>query len=241
MTSMSAAFSLRDVTVTKGAGEQHVHPLRGITVDVAPGRCTAVVGPSGAGKSTLLRLLNRMDDPASGDVLYAGRPIASYDVLALRRRVGLVQQTPLLLTERVADELRLADPALDDDGAVRLLRDVGLEPEFLARESASLSGGEAQRVCLARALAVQPEALLLDEPTSALDAFAGRVVEQVLQDLVHRNLTTVLVSHDLRQAQRLADDIVVVVAGAVVDAGPADRVFAEPATPVARRFLEGVS
>jgi tungstate transport system ATP-binding protein len=88
---------------------------------------------------------------------------------------------------------------------------------------------------------MRPEALLLDEPTSALDAFAARAVEQVLLDLVHRGLTTVLVSHDLQQARRLADDIVVLVAGTVVDAGATDRVFDDPATESARAFLRGVS
>ena len=238
---MPPAFSLRDVTVTRGTGDNHMHPLQGVSVDIAAGRCTAIVGPSGAGKSTLLRLLNRMDDPAAGEVDYDGQPLPSYDVLALRRRVGLVQQVPVLLTEQVADELRVADAALTEDDVSRLLHDVGLEAHFGLRDVASLSGGEAQRVCVARALAAGPEVLLLDEPTSALDAFAARTVESVLEDLVRRNLTTVLVSHDLRQAQRLADDVIVVVAGTVVDQGPVARVFAEPASAAARRFLEGVS
>ena len=237
---MTAAFALVDVTVTRGAGDRHAHPLSAVSVELAAGRCTAIVGPSGAGKSTLLRLLNRMDDPSAGRVLFQGKPIDSYDVLELRRRVGLVQQSPVLLTDHVRDELRVGDTGVDDDRAVALLADVGLSPEFLARDTAGLSGGEAQRLCVARALSVRPEALLLDEPTSALDAFAARAVENALADLVHRGLTTVLVSHDLEQARRLADDVVVLVGGQVADAGPAARVYADPATAQARHFLEGV-
>jgi putative ABC transport system ATP-binding protein len=240
MTDVAAVFSLADVTVTRGRAESHSHPLSHVRVTIAAGRCTAVVGPSGAGKSTLLRLLNRMDDASVGEVRFHDRPIASYDVLELRRRVGLVAQVPVLLGETVREELRVAVPDLADADARRLLRDVALDDAFLDRESASLSGGEAQRVCLARALTVHPEVLLLDEPTSALDAFAARAVEQVLARLHGTGLTTVLVSHDLDQARRLADDVVVVVGGSVVDAGPADRVFGSPAEP-ARAFLGGVS
>jgi putative ABC transport system ATP-binding protein len=237
---VDVAFALVDVTVTLGTGDRHAHPLSSVSVEIAAGRCTALVGPSGAGKSTLLRLLNRMDDPSAGQVVFRGRPIETYDVLELRRRVGLVQQAPVLLTDHVRDELRVGDPGVDDDRAVALLADVGLDAEFLGRDTAGLSGGEAQRLCVARALSVRPEALLLDEPTSSLDAFAAHAVEQALADLVHRGLTTVLVSHDLQQARRLADDVVVLVGGHVVDAGPTRRVYADPATPQARRFLEGV-
>ena len=238
---MQPAFALVDVTVTRGSGERHAHPLRGVQLEIGAGRCTALVGPSGAGKSTLLRLLNRMDDPSVGTVCFQGRPIESYDVLELRRRVGLVQQAPILLTEHVRDELRVGDPSLDDDAVRQLLRDVGLPDAFLARDTAGLSGGEAQRLCLARALSMRPDALLLDEPTSSLDAFAARSVENALSELVRRGLTTVLVSHDLQQARRLAADLVVVIDGAVADAGPVDRVCTEPATAEVQRFLEGVS
>ena len=240
MTHVPPLLSLVDVAVTRGSGEAHSHPLHGVRLDINAARCTAVVGPSGAGKSTLLRLLNRMDDASTGEVLFHGRPIASYDVLDLRRRVGLVAQVPVLLCDTVREELRVAAPDLDDAEARRLLRDVALDESFLDRETTSLSGGEAQRVCLARALTVHPEVLLLDEPTSALDAFAARAVEQVLARLREHGLTTVLVSHDLEQAQRLADDVVVVVGGTVADTGPVDRVFAQP-SDAARTFLRGVS
>jgi putative ABC transport system ATP-binding protein len=214
---MQAVLSLEDVRVVRDG----VTVLDGISAQIAPGRCTALAGPSGAGKTTLLRLLDRLEEPTAGTVLLHGRPLPSYNVLEVRRRVGLVQQVPVLLGETVLDDLRVGRPTLTEDEAVDLLGRVGLRDQSLTRATASLSGGEAQRLCLGRALAVGPEVLLLDEPTSALDAVAAMSVERVVRALVADGLTAVLVSHDLRQARRLADDVVVLRAGRVEEAGPA--------------------
>jgi putative ABC transport system ATP-binding protein len=214
---MQAVLSLDDVSVVR----EGVPVLSGITAQIEPGRCTALAGPSGAGKSTLLRLLDRLEEPTAGSVLLRGRPLPSYDVLEVRRRVGLVQQAPVLLGATVLEDLRTGRPALTEDEAVALLGRVGLADQALTRATASLSGGEAQRLCLARALAVGPEVLLLDEPTSALDAVAAMSVERVVRALVADGLTAVLVSHDLRQARRLADDVLVLRAGRLEEAGPA--------------------
>ncbi|MDT7537412.1 MAG: UDP-glucose/iron transport system ATP-binding protein [Actinomycetota bacterium] len=219
---MQAVLALDDVRVVRDA----VTVLDGITAQIAPGRCTALAGPSGAGKTTLLRLLDRLEEPTTGTVLLHGRPLPSYDVLEVRRRVGLVQQVPVLLGTTVLEDLRVGRPALTEDEAVELLSRVGLRDQALTRATASLSGGEAQRLCLGRALAVGPEVLLLDEPTSALDAVAAKAVERVVRALVEEGLTAVLVSHDLRQARRLADDVVVLRAGRVEEVGPAaDSVY----------------
>ena len=214
---MQAVLALDDVRVVRAG----VTVLDGITAQIAPGRCTALAGPSGAGKTTLLRLLDRLEEPTSGTVLLHDRPLPSYGVLEVRRRVGLVQQVPVLLGATVLDDLRTGRPTLSEDEAVDLLGRVGLRDQALTRDTASLSGGEAQRLCLGRALAVGPEVLLLDEPTSALDAVAAMSVERVVRSLVTDGLTAVLVSHDLRQARRLADDVVVLRAGRVEEAGPA--------------------
>jgi putative ABC transport system ATP-binding protein len=208
---------LDNVSVVRGG----VTVLDGLSASFAPGRCTAVAGPSGAGKSTVLRLLDRLLEPSSGRVLFHGRPLPSYDVLEVRRRVGLVQQAPVLLGATVQADLAVGRPTLRDDEARVLLGRAGLDGIALDRDTASLSGGEAQRLCLARALAVGPEVLLLDEPTSALDAVAAQSVERVVRALVADGLSAVLVSHDLRQASRLADDVVVLDRGHVVEAGPA--------------------
>jgi len=184
------------------------------------GHCTAIVGPSGAGKTTLLRLLNRFEEPTSGRVLHDGRPLTDYDVRALRRRVGLVQQRPVLLADTVGEELRMGGTALVDEQAHSLLARVALGRLALDRPTAGLSGGEAQRLCLGRALAVGPEALLLDEPTSALDDAAAAEIDVVVRDLVSHGLSAVLVTHDLSRAARLSDDVLVLHDGRFVDRGP---------------------
>ena len=209
-------LELVDVCVRRGP----TTILDGVTAGFADGRCTAVVGPSGAGKSTLLRLLDRLIEPTSGQVRLHDRPLTSYDVLEVRRRVGLLQQAPVVLGGTVLEDLRTG-AAVTEPEAADLLERAGLPGMALDRDPTSLSGGEAQRLCLARALAVGPEVLLLDEPTSALDAVAALAVERVVRTLVADGLTAVLVSHDLRQAGRLADDVVVLTRGRLVETGPA--------------------
>jgi putative ABC transport system ATP-binding protein len=235
-----AVFVLDRVVVTRGEGDDHVHPLSDVDVTVAPARITVVVGPSGAGKSTLLRLLNRMEEPSGGEVRFHGRALPSYDVLDLRRRVGLLMQRPTPFPGSVLGNLRTGAPSLTTEQGTALLERVGLPAAFLGRDTAELSGGEAQRVCLARTLAVGPEVLLLDEATSALDPFATDIVERVVRSLADDGLTVVLVSHDLAQARRLADDLVVVAEGRVVASGAAAEVFAGVADPVAAAYLRGV-
>jgi putative ABC transport system ATP-binding protein len=171
---------------------------------------TCVAGPSGAGKSTLLRLFNRLADPAVGTVRYRGRDVRDYDVLALRREVGLVPQLPALLEGTVAMNVsfgaRLAGRAADVRAALDL---AGLDESFAARPAGRLSVGEQQRVMLARALALQPRVLLLDEPTSALDERSKAAVEGTLLDLRERlSLSFVFVTHERAQAERLANRVV---------------------------------
>jgi putative ABC transport system ATP-binding protein len=183
--------------------------LDGLTFGVEEGS-TCIAGPSGAGKSTLLRLLNRLADPTVGTVRYRGRDVRDYDVLALRREVGLVPQLPALLDDTVAMNVgfgaRLAGRVTDLNTALDL---AGLDEGFADRPAGRLSVGEQQRVMLARALALQPRALLLDEPTSALDESSKAAVEATLLDLRERlSLSFVFVTHELAQAERLADSIV---------------------------------
>jgi putative ABC transport system ATP-binding protein len=239
----AALFTLDTVTVSHPAtADGQRAALTDVTIDLAGGRVTALVGPSGAGKTTLLRLLNRLEEPTGGQVLFHDRPLPSYDVLALRRRVGMLQQAPVILAPTVLDDLRVGAPDLDEDGATVLLRRVGLAPEeFLRRSTEGLSGGEGQRLCLARALAVGPEVMLLDEPTSALDSFAAATVERAVRGLVADGLTVVMVSHDLRQARRIADHVVVLIDGHVAHAGSTDEVFGDRAPEDVRTFLKGAS
>lgn len=170
--------------------------LRQVSAHFPGGRCSVVGGASGSGKTTLLRLLNRLIDPTAGRVLLDGVPLTQLDVLALRRRVSLVAQAPVLLTEAVLDEVRVGRPDLSEGRVTGLLVRVGLAEKFVTRATSGLSGGEAQRVCLARSLAVEPKVLLLDEPTSALDGPSAAVIATLVRDHVKTGGTVVLVSHD---------------------------------------------
>jgi putative ABC transport system ATP-binding protein len=198
--------------VTVGYGRDEP-VLVDVSVTVEPGRTLAVTGPSGAGKTTLLRLLNRLDEPDAGRIRLEGRPLPDLDVLALRRQVALVAQAPVLLTAMVLDELRAGQPRLGKDEAAGLLEQVSLPPTMLARGTAGLSGGEAQRLCLARALAARPQVLLLDEPTSALDPASTHAVEQAARSFIAGGGSVVLVSHDPGQAGRIAGCVLTLHAG----------------------------
>ena len=169
------------------------------------GRCTAVVGPSGTGKTTLLRLLNRLGEPSGGKILLDDVPITRFPAPDLRRRIGLVPQRPTLLTDIVADEIRVGRGDLASDRIDTLLARVGL-PDFRERRCLELSGGQAQRVCLARALAVEPEVLLLDEPTSALDADSAAAVATLIREHTASGGGVILVSHDTAFVAEVADD-----------------------------------
>jgi len=193
-----------------------------------PEGVSAIVGPSGSGKSTLLRLLDRLSDPDRGVVMFRGTDIRELDPLQLRREVALVPQLPALLDGTVADNLRFAaglsdrDPDLD-----RLLGLAGLERSFADRDVERLSVGEQQRTMIARALATEPDVLLLDEPTSALDEQARDSVERTVVDL-HRKLgnSIVIVTHDPEQARRLAEWVVRIDAGRLVEQGAAAGMLA---------------
>jgi putative ABC transport system ATP-binding protein len=183
--------------------------LRELELEIGQGS-TAVLGPSGAGKSTLLRLLNRLVDPDNGSIFFKGEDVRSLDPLELRRRAVLVPQLPAPLPGSVADNVRYG-PGLcgRDVDPVHPLELAGLSVDYADREAQRLSVGEQQRVMLARALALDPEVLLLDEPTSALDERARDGVERTLLELEGQaGLSMVIVTHDRAQAERLAGTVV---------------------------------
>jgi putative ABC transport system ATP-binding protein len=151
------------------------------------------------GKTTLLRLLNRLDDPDDGSVLFEGRDVRDYDVLELRRRVQSVGQVPVTFPGTVADNV--------GGRTIELLTRVGLDPKLAHREADRLSVGEAQRMALARSLALSPDVLALDEPTSALDVANKAGIERLIRQLADSGLTVVMVSHDPRHAD-LADHVI---------------------------------
>jgi putative ABC transport system ATP-binding protein len=200
-----------------------------VTFGLSIGEVLGIVGPSGSGKSSLLRLLNRLDEPTSGTVYLQGVDYREIAPRELRRRVGMVMQRPFLFPGTVADNLRfgprqrgedLKDATLDE-----LLRAV-LLTGFGSRDVSNLSGGEAQRVSFARALANSPEVLLLDEPTSALDEAAKHEVEAVIQRISRdKQIPCVLVTHDVAQAARLAGRVSILEGGKIVRSGTAEEVL----------------
>ena len=198
-------------------GRRVLHELS-LRIDPGP---TAILGPSGSGKSTLLRLLNRLADPDEGIVRFRGEDLRRLDVLALRARVCLVPQLPAPLPGTVAENVRYG-PALHgrDADVGRALGLAGLDGAYAERDADRLSVGEQQRLMLARALALEPEVLLLDEPTAALDERTRAGVEETLRGLVAElSVSTVLVTHERGQASRLASRTVELWDGRIAGAG----------------------
>jgi ABC-type methionine transport system ATPase subunit len=218
-----------------------VEILKGVSAGFPEGEITCVVGPSGAGKSTLLRAVNRLIEPAAGEVYLDGSPTSGMDPLLLRRRVGMVFQLPALFGVTVEDAIlygaRLAEKDAD---AVRLLEMVGLDPLLGRKDPQTLSVGQQQRVSIARALALEPEVLLTDEPTSALDEASRRRIEDLIQELNTRlGLTIVLVSHALDQVERVADRVVLLVAGRSEGEWSKEEFFSGECGEQARLFISG--
>jgi len=209
------------------------------------GEITAIVGPSGGGKSTLIRMINRLEDPSCGKISLGGDDIAGIDPLELRRRVGMVLQKPFMLDSTVLHNLqqpfryRQAPlPAAESEEVRRSLELARLASDLLLRDARTLSGGEQQRVSLARALIGGPQVLLLDEPTSALDRPTADRLAATLKDICRaQRLTVILVTHDLRLAGRIADHLLYLEKGRVLEEGMREDFLARPRTVELRRFL----
>lgn len=200
-----------------------------VSFEVSCGELLGIVGPSGSGKSSLLRLLNRLDEPTGGTVYLGGTDYRQVPPRELRRRVGMVTQRPFLFPGDVASNLRFG-PAqrgetLSDADIAALLERVGL-PGLASQDGFVLSGGEQQRVSLARSLANNPEVLLLDEPTSALDDESKRGIEALIVSLIREGrLACVIVTHDREQARRICQRVVVIEGGRVLQSGTLQEVL----------------
>jgi tungstate transport system ATP-binding protein len=215
------------------------------SLDIQNGEILSLVGPSGSGKSTLLRLLNFLEFPTSGKIIFKGLSFETGQEMGLetRRQVTTVFQRPMLLDRSVRDNvvfgLRLRGKKDTREFSQEILDEVGMTT--LAHQRArTLSGGEAQRIALARAMVIRPEVLLLDEPTANLDPYNVGLIENIVRRLNHEQGTTlVLVTHNVFQAKRLADRVVFLLDGKVVEIAETDCFFQSPADPRTQAFVRG--
>ena len=245
-------ISVRNLSVAYGSPKA----LSDVTVDIPARGITAIVGPSGCGKTTLLRSLNRLVDEGdevslSGEVLVDGENILApaADVIRIRKKMGLLSQRPYPLPMSVYDNVAFG-PRLHgvrqrarlEEIVERHLRMVGLWDEVkdrLQRPAARLSVGQQQRLCLARGLAVEPEIILADEPTSALDPVSSQLIEQRFREL-KSDYAIIMVTHILRQARRLADYVLFLYLGKLIEHGPAAQMFDQPEHEMTREYMKGV-
>lgn len=243
---MTPAIEIRDLH--KYFGQLEV--LKGIDFRVGSGEVVCVIGPSGSGKSTLLRCVNRLEEPTSGTILIEGEDITDpdADVDKLRTRIGMVfQQFNLFPHLDVLGNLTIAqvkvlkrDKTEADRIARAVLDRVGLQDK-VNEYPVRLSGGQQQRVAIARALAMNPDMMLFDEPTSALDPELVGEVLDVMRQLAREGMTMMVVTHEMGFALEVADRVVFMDAGVVVEEGPPSVVLKEPTTERARRFLRMVT
>jgi polar amino acid transport system ATP-binding protein len=239
----AVSVQLRDVHLSFGRNRV----LRGVDLDVPAGSTVCVIGPSGSGKSTLLRTVNRLLEPDSGDVLVDGVSVLDADPDALRQQIGMVfQQFNLVPHKTVLQNVTLAlrtlrgmSPAQADESALAQLDVVGLRHKASARPG-QLSGGQQQRVAIARALAMGPRVMLFDEATSALDPELVKGVLGLMADLSAQGMTMVVVTHEMGFAREVADSVVFMDQGVVVEQGPPGRLFDAPESERLRGFLSRV-
>lgn len=237
-----------DVTnLKKNFGDNHV--LKGINFKVADNEVVVLIGPSGSGKSTLLRCLNRLESPTSGKIIIDGRDISDpkTDIDLARQNIGMVfQHFNLFNNLTVGENIELAPVELGklskEEAAQqgkKLLKAVGLEDKFSAMPQ-SLSGGQKQRVAIARALAMKPDIMLFDEPTSALDPEMVGDVLEVMKKLAKEGMTMVVVTHEMGFAKEVADRVVFMADGKVVEEGQPEQVFDHPQNVRTKAFLDKV-
>ena len=229
--------------------------LKDINIEIPEKSITALIGPSGCGKSTFLKTLDRMNDllpdvKITGSVLYKGEDIfdSSVDVSELRRQVGMVFQKPNPFPMSIYDNIAygprthgIRNKAQLDEIVEKSLRGAAIWDEVkdrLNKSALGMSGGQQQRLCIARALAVEPEVLLMDEPTSALDPISTSKVEELATEL-KENYTIVMVTHNMQQAARISDKTAFFLLGELVEMGPTERVFATPVDKRTEDYISG--
>ncbi|MCF6465691.1 phosphate ABC transporter ATP-binding protein PstB [Clostridium sp. Cult2] len=231
------------------------HALKGINMNINENEITALIGPSGCGKSTLLKSLNRMNDlvekcKIQGDILLDGEDIyaENFDVNLLRKRVGMVFQKPDPFPMSIYDNIAygprthgIKNRSKLDEIVERSLKAAAIWDEVkddLKKNALRISGGQQQRLCIARALAVEPEVLLMDEPTSALDPISTAKIEDLIQEL-KRNYTIVIVTHNMQQATRVSDKTAFLLNGELIEFGQTVQLFSVPKNKRTEDYITG--
>jgi phosphate transport system ATP-binding protein len=250
-TSPGPILSVSNLNLHYGAA----HALKDVTLDMARNQVTAFIGPSGCGKSTLLRCFNRMNDLVEsarieGSIRFDGNEVnePSTDVISLRRKIGMVFQQsnpfPKSIYENIVYGLRIAgvnDKATLDEAVERSLQSAAIWNEVKDRLNDSalgLSGGQAQRVCIARAIAVNPEIILMDEPCSALDPISTLKIEELIEELKDK-YTIVIVTHNMQQAARVSDVTAFFYLGELIEAGGTRKIFTNPEKKQTEDYITG--
>lgn len=244
-------FKIRNMDLHYGSFQA----LKNVNIDIYKNDVTALIGPSGCGKSTFLRSLNRMNDlvedcKIQGDITFDGEDLYAkdYDVIALRKKVGMVFQKANPFPKSIYDNLTygpklhgIKDKKQLDEIVSRTLREVGLWEEVkdrLNKSALGLSGGQAQRLCIARCLSVEPEVILMDEPTSALDPIATSKVESLIQEL-KKKYSIIIVTHNMQQAGRISDRTAFFLNGEIVEINDTEKIFTNPQNKKTEEYITG--
>ncbi|ONI43971.1 phosphate ABC transporter ATP-binding protein [Candidatus Epulonipiscioides gigas] len=246
---MSTIISIKDLHFYYG----DFKALKGINLDIFETEVLAFIGPSGCGKSTLLRILNRMSDLApdnkvEGSITYKGHDIFSYDAIELRKNVGMVFQKPNPFPMSIYDNIAYGPrmQGIKNKGALDEIVETSLKSaaiwdevkDKLKKSAVGVSGGQQQRLCIARSIAMNPEVLLMDEPTSALDPISTLKIEDLINELKQK-YTIIIVTHNMQQAARVSDRTAFFLLGDLVEVGKTDDMFSNPQKKKTEEYITG--
>lgn len=237
-------ISVKDIKKTYGKNEI----LKGISLDVNEGEVVVIIGPSGAGKSTFLRCINRLEEPTSGEVVIDGEVVTDKNIEQIRKKLGMVFQhfnlfPHLTVGENITLGPKRSDSYYTDMELEKLVHDNLSKVNLLDKENcypSQLSGGQQQRIAIARAMAMKPKCILFDEPTSALDPELVGEVLKIMKRLAEEGMTMIVVTHEMGFAREVADKVVFMADGYIVEEGPAEELFAHPKEERTKQFLNAV-
>lgn len=232
-------FKLNNINFSVG----ELEILKNISLNIKQNDFLVLLGPSGSGKSTLLRMLNCLNSPTSGEIYFHNQLLSDYDIIELRKKVGMVFQSPTMISGSVKENLILtqqwnkSEQNIDDSELITMLEQVGLDSSFLDKDAKSLSGGEQQRIALARVLLNKPEVLLLDEPTANLDPqLAQKILNLVFELYQKLGLTVILVSHHHSEIEKFTKQVVFIIDGKIIEKGSSE-IIRNPKTTIVHSFI----